>query len=366
MSKQNLNYEDGIPEEILWNPETNSFMKRSLFPGKWIPARISVWDADNPKYQYRPGRDRTYQEAMKSISGNSTPGDRSERQDYRDSRGNFSLSMLSEGDRTKDRPDTGNAGQSSARETAQVPLSQDNKKSEKYYGWDVLTKSPLLSTFVVPDPPRPRSGLEYSAGEGPLGQEELERRRADKEPGGFEDQVAKVLESEGGYANSRYDRGGATNHGISSSTWNAFAKKHIGVEPTVENLKKLTPEGAKKIYREEFWKPSRAGEIDDPVIRQLYFDFYINSGRDAAVRNLQRAINQLGGQVDVDGFIGPETIEVLNRHPNPGEIYEQYRKNRIANYHKIVDNDESQRKFLDGWINRMDKFKSYDEMLKQY
>ena len=102
MSKQNLNYEDGIPEEILWNPETNSFMKRSLFPGKWIPARISVWDADNPKYQYRPGRDRTYQEAMKSISGNSIPGDRSERQDYRDSRGNFSLSMLSEGDRTKD------------------------------------------------------------------------------------------------------------------------------------------------------------------------------------------------------------------------------------------------------------------------
>ena len=75
MSKQNLNYEDGIPEEVLWNPETNSFMKRSLFPGKWIPARISVWDADNPKYQYRPGRDRTYQEAMKSISGNSTPGD---------------------------------------------------------------------------------------------------------------------------------------------------------------------------------------------------------------------------------------------------------------------------------------------------
>ena len=87
MSKQNLNYEDGIPEEILWNPETNSFMKRSLFPGKWIPARISVWDADNPKYQYRPGRDRTYQEAMKSISGNSTPGDRSERQDYRKATG---------------------------------------------------------------------------------------------------------------------------------------------------------------------------------------------------------------------------------------------------------------------------------------
>ena len=91
MSKQNLNYEDGIPEEILWNPETNSFMKRSLFPGKWIPARISVWDADNSKYQYRPGRDRTYQEAMKSISGNSTPGDRSERPaqslDQRNSRG---------------------------------------------------------------------------------------------------------------------------------------------------------------------------------------------------------------------------------------------------------------------------------------
>lgn len=366
MSKKNLNYEDGIPEEILWNPETNSFMKRSLFPGKWIPTRISVWDADDPRYQYQPGRDRTYQEAMQGIYGNPSSGDRFERQNYRYPREDFSLSMLSEDDRTRQRPDTGNAAQRPAREAAQVPLSQDNKKNEKYYGWDVLTKPPLLRTFVIPDSSRPRPGVEYDGGEGPLGQEELERRRADKEPGGFEDQVAKVLGNEGGYVNSRYDRGGATNLGISWDTWRAFAKKHIGVEPTEENLKKLTPEGAKKIYREEFWKPSRAGEIDDPVIRQLYFDFYINSGRDAAVKNLQRAINQLGGQVDVDGFIGPETIEALNRYPNPGDIYEQYKKNRIINYHRIADGSEEQKQNLNGWMNRMDKFKSYDEMLKQY
>lgn len=380
MSKQNLNYEDGIPEEILWNPENNSFMKRSLFPGKWIPARISVWDADNPRYQYQPGRDRTYQEAMKNVSGNPAAGEHPGLQDHESPSRDFGFGTLSKSAQSGTyyipRP-----GQKAAKTTpgnmyaarqqvspnaAQPPVSQNSVTPEKNYGWEVLTKSPQLSTFVVPEPPRPRPGIEYSVGEGPLKQDELELKRADKEPGGFNDQVAKVLESEGGYVNSRYDRGGATNHGISSSTWNAFAKKHIGVEPTVENLKQLTPEGAKKIYKEEFWKPSKVGEINDPVIRQLYFDFYINSGRDAAVKNLQRAINQLGGQVDVDGFIGSETIEALNRYPNPGGIYEQYKKNRIDNYHKIVNNNKSQKEFLNGWINRMDKFKSYDEMLKQY
>ena len=67
-----------------------------------------------------------------------------------------------------------------------------------------------------------------------------------------------------------------------------------------------------------------------------------------------------------DGFIGPETIEALNRYPNPGEIYEQYKKNRIDNYNKIGNSSEEQKQNLKGWLNRMNKFKSYDEMLKQY
>lgn len=429
MSEQDLNYNDGIPEELLWNPESNCFMKRSLFPGKWIPTRIPVWDADKPQYQYRPGRDRTYQEAMDSISGNSYPGQPQPQQTmppfvsqnsgsasknhWTDALPNafqpgvFAASETSrfqqDGMKNTDgkphssqqlpvssntvSPDGGfDRGVPAGRISQRAPQPRQNEirnvannpdaeqpsvlqnavTPEKFYGWDVLTKPPLLSTFVVPEPPRSRPGIGYSGGEGPLSQEELELRRADMEPGGFNDQVAKVLGNEGGYVNSRYDRGGATNHGISSGTWKAFAKKHIGVEPTVENLKKLTPEGAKKIYKEEFWKPSKAGEIDDPVIRQLYFDFYINSGRDAAVKNLQRAINQLGGQVDVDGFIGSKTIEALNRLPDPEAIYEQYLKNRIANYHKIADRSDEQRQNLKGWMNRMDKFKSYKEMLKQY
>ena len=30
------------------------------------------------------------------------------------------------------------------------------------------------------------------------------------------------------------------------------------------------------------------------------------------------------------------------------------------------DNNKTQKQNLNGWMNRMDKFKSYDEMLKQY
>lgn len=74
MKENNSVYEDGIPEEFLWDTENKRFMKRSLFPGQWVPARISVWEADDPKFQYRPGEDRTYQEALDiSRLNKSTP-----------------------------------------------------------------------------------------------------------------------------------------------------------------------------------------------------------------------------------------------------------------------------------------------------
>ena len=67
MEKDNSVYEDGIPEEFLWDTENKRFMKRSLFPGRWVPIRVPVWEADSPKFQYRPGIDRTYQEVVNAA-----------------------------------------------------------------------------------------------------------------------------------------------------------------------------------------------------------------------------------------------------------------------------------------------------------
>ncbi|WP_202115095.1 glycosyl hydrolase 108 family protein [Gilliamella sp. Pas-s27] len=58
-----------------------------------------------------------------------------------------------------------------------------------------------------------------------------------------------VLKHEGGYVNNPNDSGGATNKGIAWNTWVSYAKQDLGIEPTLENLKKLTDEQAEIIYR---------------------------------------------------------------------------------------------------------------------
>ncbi len=46
-----------------------------------------------------------------------------------------------------------------------------------------------------------------------------------------------VLLNEGGFVNDANDSGGATNKGIAWTTWQAYAKEDIGVEPTLIILK---------------------------------------------------------------------------------------------------------------------------------
>lgn len=97
----------------------------------------------------------------------------------------------------------------------------------------------------------------------------------------------RLLGHEGGYVNNPADPGGETNWGISKRSY-----------PNV-NIKLLTRDGAKEIYRRDFWSRVNADRLNDGVAYQL-FDFAINSGIETAVRYFQRAL----GVAD-DGHWGP-------------------------------------------------------------
>lgn len=97
----------------------------------------------------------------------------------------------------------------------------------------------------------------------------------------------RLIGSEGGYVNNPLDPGGETNWGISKRSY-----------PTV-NIRTLTREGAKLIYRRDFWDRIHADSLADGVAFQT-FDFAVNSGIETAIRYLQRAL----GVAD-DGFWGP-------------------------------------------------------------
>jgi lysozyme family protein len=85
----------------------------------------------------------------------------------------------------------------------------------------------------------------------------------------------RLISHEGGYVNDPQDPGGETNWGISKRSY-----------PNVD-IKNLTREQAKEIYRKDFWDV--LGDAH-PAIKFQVFDFAVNSGVGTAIRKLQAAI----------------------------------------------------------------------------
>lgn len=112
----------------------------------------------------------------------------------------------------------------------------------------------------------------------------------------------RLLGHEGGYVNHPDDPGGETNWGISKRSY-----------PNVD-IKALTRDGAKAIYKRDFWNVVDGDTLHDGVAYQT-FDFAVNSGIGTAVRALQRAL----GVAD-DGHWGPASIAAAIRVSESDQI----------------------------------------------
>lgn len=87
----------------------------------------------------------------------------------------------------------------------------------------------------------------------------------------FDTAFDRVIGAEGGYVNNPADPGGETNWGISKRSY-----------PNVD-IKGLTIDGAKGIYRRDYWDPLMLDSLHPSIAFQL-FDFAVNSGVAAAKR----------------------------------------------------------------------------------
>lgn len=109
----------------------------------------------------------------------------------------------------------------------------------------------------------------------------------------FDQAFDRLLGNEGGYTTGEGDPGGETNWGISKRSY-----------PTV-NIKELTREDAKELYRRDFWQRGQMDQYDGAIAFQV-FDAAVNHGIETAVRMMQRA----AGVAD-DGYIGPVTVAAV-------------------------------------------------------
>ena len=143
------------------------------------------------------------------------------------------------------------------------------------------------------------------------------------------EKLAKHLEMAEGKGTStvKGDRGGTTNTGVTHGTYDTYRAAH--------NLPK---QHVSKMTREEyydiinwFWEKSGASKISDPVLAFYVFAMDWGSGFGHGKKMLAKAGNN------------PDKFEQL----------------RIQFYDNIVKNDPSQKKFQDGWHNRVARDKKF-------
>jgi lysozyme family protein len=165
-----------------------------------------------------------------------------------------------------------------------------------------------------------------------------------------------LLKHEGGFVNDPADPGGATNKGITMATFQSCARRYLGIEPTLANLKALTDAQAGKIYKPLYWDKARCDDIKLQELANIVFDFQVNAG-DKGAKLLQEVLNDLGAkpQLAVDGDIGEKTITAL-RGMSQKRVYRRYKHRRVDYYNDLVVKRPALGKFLKGWLNRVNSF----------
>lgn len=113
----------------------------------------------------------------------------------------------------------------------------------------------------------------------------------------FDKAFERLIGHEGGYVNDPRDPGGETKFGISKRSYPA------------EDIKALTLERAKAIYRRDFWGVAGCDAVPGAMKFDL-FDMAVNSGPVTAIKTLQRSAG-----VTPDGLLGPITLQALNSTP---------------------------------------------------
>ena len=157
-----------------------------------------------------------------------------------------------------------------------------------------------------------------------------------------------ILRWEGGFVNDPNDRGGATNKGVTLSTWrNVGYDKDGDGNIDVTDLKQLTDEDVmRRVLKPHYWDRWRADEITSQSIANMLVDWVWCSGA-YGIKIPQRILS-----LKIDGIVGAKTLSAVNSR-DPRELYDELRNEREEFLRRIVKNNPTQKKFLRGWINRI-------------
>lgn len=151
---------------------------------------------------------------------------------------------------------------------------------------------------------------------------------------------------EGGFVNDPDDSGGATNKGVTLSTFRTW----YGASKTVNDLKNLTDEQWTYIFLNGYWNPCKAGQIENQDVANIFVDWAWASGPTTAIKKVQAIVG-----TDADGIVGPKTLAAINS-ANQRQLFNKIKEARLLFVENLAAQRPKDQKFLKGWKNRINSF----------
>jgi lysozyme family protein len=220
------------------------------------------------------------------------------------------------------------------------------KSFAKQYGFKTDELSPRVAKFIISS-----AGLQPTGGgsrptppvnNGPTRPPQPTEPSNNRQNPDLQEALKFTLQWEGGYVDHPNDPGGATNKGVTTATYNEYlwakgrAKQHV---------RNITDAEVQEIYRDLYWKPSQSAAMTRPLAI-VHFDTAVNFGVGGAVIFLQEVLG-----VGADGVFGAKTKAALDKANNYSTA-KRYCQARIDYRYQRVDENPTQKAFLQGWLNR--------------
>lgn len=181
----------------------------------------------------------------------------------------------------------------------------------------------------------------------------------------FEKAIANTFKAEGGFQNDPHDNANyvngiciGTNRGISAQGYYSYFK----IIPTVEKMKNLSVEDAKRIFKGNYWDKLACDSILNQSVAELMFQYIIGSGA-SQISDIKDIANGIDDKdlviMENDNPINQREAIIINAL-DQAKFHAALWKWRLAFYDLVVLKNPKKAKFLQGWQNRLNthKFKS--------
>ena len=181
----------------------------------------------------------------------------------------------------------------------------------------------------------------------------------------FNQIVSKTFNFEGGFQNYQTDTANycngvliGTNHGISAVAY----KSYYGKCPTVNEIKALTIDQAKAIYKKMYWDVLQGDKIASQSVAHIFFDTFIASGY-VGLKRLKGYVNTYYGTTKItvnSNALTAADVVIINQ-ADAKKLFDIAKAGEIANRNQLAQSNPSKYgKFLTGWLNRLNAI-NFDE-----